>query len=720
PICQRGGRRSRRLRRADRGGPGRGGASGAAQSEAAEAKRQAAIATAAANRATNSASTAQALANTAASAARQARDAANSAAAHASKAADAAEEAVKNAGKAIDYANKSTAHAAEAVKAADTATKAVTDAMTVEQNARDAELARIEQEKLQGIDEARQLAQIEAAERADYEDKRTQDAQTEQALKEVIAAAEKALWETGDLTLAATLGRKAATGLLDSKGPWTRQAAQFALAGSDEDVLSWVDLDRTLAMNQDDRETVLYLAQISSPTIAEAAYAALQDSSSTAVGDFLTSGVIRASQDDNKVQIGRILDDDPGKAVIKAANDALDENTPEGYQDFFDRTYPAAVREDDSVATATLTATGGEYVKAYAEVALEGPTWMRRSLVQTAQYKAARLDHDSATHVAAIRGSIAAAAKIAYQAQKDAADASKAAADARKAGEEAQEWADKALDAADKASGYSQQAEDNADAADRSSAAAQASANQASAAAATARQASRSANYSANKAIDAARSALQSSYSAQASAAAARQSELQAGRDKAAAAAAASQAHQIADQKRRIEIQEKAREAAEKAREQRQQGRNPADSGTNDEVRPNGTDTGTGGEGEDWWSDAGWWADTANKVSVASGLIAAGLGAASLVFPPLAAGAAFFGYVSLGAGALSALFTGIEHGFLSGEFVSSVGSAALNLATFGRGKAVKSLVKKASPVVSKIAHEGKELVSDFVDDLVPF
>ncbi|MER7105410.1 ALF repeat-containing protein, partial [Streptomyces humidus] len=687
---------------------------GAAQSEAAEAKRQAAVATAAANRATNSASTAQALANTAASAARAARDAANSAAAHALKSADAADEAVKNAGKAIDYANKSTAHAAEAVKAADVATKAVTDAMAVEQAARDAELARLEQDKLQGIDEARLLARIEADEEAAYENKRTQDAQTEQALKDVIAAAEKALWETGDLALAATLGRKAATGLLDAKGAWTRQAAQFALSGSDEDVLSWVDLDRSIAKNQDDRETVLYLAQISSPAIAEAAQAALQSTSSTAVGDFLTSGVIRASQDDNKVQIGRILNDKPGKAVVKAANDALDENTPEGYQDFFNRTYPAAMREDDAVATATSTTTGGEYVKAYAEVALEGPTWMRRNFVQQVQYTAAQLDHDSATHVAAIRGSIAAAAKIAYQAQKDAADASKAAADARNAADKAKEWADKAIAAASKANGYSQQAKDNADAADRSAAAAQASADQAKAAASTARQASRSANYSANTAIDAARSALQSSYNAQASAAAARQSEIQAGRDAATAAAAASQAHRIAAQKRQDEIAEAARKAAEKARQQRQQGQNPADSDTHDDVHPNGTGS---GQDEDWWSDAGWWADAANKVSVAAGLIAVGLGAASLVFPPLAAGAAFFGYVSLGAGALGALFTGIEHGFTSGEFVSSAGEAALNLATFGRGKLAKPLVKKAAPVVNKVAEEGKELVSSITGGL---
>src|SRR5206468_2245551 len=100
-------------------------------------------------------------------------------------------------------ANKSTAHAAEAKNAADTATKAVTDAMAVAKAARDAELARLEQERLQGVDEARLLAEIEVQELAEYANKRAQAAQTDQATKDLISAAEKALFTDGDLALAA-------------------------------------------------------------------------------------------------------------------------------------------------------------------------------------------------------------------------------------------------------------------------------------------------------------------------------------------------------------------------------------------------------------------------------------------------------------------------------------------------------------------------------------
>ncbi|MFD9486700.1 hypothetical protein ACFWBX_22510, partial [Streptomyces sp. NPDC059991] len=659
------------------------------------------------NRAPNAASTALARATAAAAAARTARDAANSAADHAESAADAAEEAVKYAGQAIDFANRSTAHAAQAVEAANTATKAVEDAVAVERAAREAELSRLEHEKLQAVDEARLLARLEAEQRAAYEDKRAQDERTNQAVKDVIARAEQAL-TANDLTQAAVLGRQAALGLLDSTGAWTRQAAQFALAGDDVDVLSWVDLDRALAQHQDDRETVLYLAQISTPAIARAAQAALESSSTTAVGDFVTGGVINASQEDNRFQIARILSAKPGKAVRKAADDALNADTPQALQAFFDRTYPAAVREDDAVRAAVLLNAAGAYTRAYAEVALEGPTWMRRNFVGVVQYTTAQLDHDAATHVAAIRAAIAAAAKIAQEAQADAALASQTAARARNAAAEAERWANNALDSANRADQYAVDAKRLADEADASALAAQASADQARTAAATARGAARSANYSANKAIDAARSALNSSYSAQASAVAARQASLTAGQDARAAADAASEARATAVLKRQAEDAEKARQAAEQSSKDRADGRNPADSQTHDQVNENGT----GPKRENWWEDAGWYADAFNCISIGSGLLAGTLGLASLAFPPLALGAAFFGAVSAGTSALSALFTGIEHGFTSGPFLKSASNAALGLLSAGQSKWLKPLGQKvAAPVVKEVTHVGEELAS---------
>ncbi|MFB6811964.1 hypothetical protein ACFCWL_35370, partial [Streptomyces sp. NPDC056387] len=686
-------------------------ASGVAQGEAAEARRQADIASSAANQATNAASTAQALASTAARAARTANSAAKSAAGHAERAADAAEEAVKYAGQAIDFANKSTAHADEAVKAANVATKAVEDAIAVEKNARAAEAAALEADKLQGMKEAAQLAQVDKSERAAALNKRTQAQQTAQATKDLLAKAEQALGHD-DLAVAATLGRRAAVALLDSRGTWTRQAARFALAGSDEDVFSWIDLDRQLAESQDDRETILFIAQVAEPAVAKAAVQALAGGI-PAEGDFNTSGVIRSRAEDNRVNILKILHEKPGSAVTKAANDALNANTPEALQKFFDEDLAKAVEQDDAVSTIKVAATGDLYSKAYAEVALEGPAWMRRRFVQSVQHRAAQLDYDSLSHAAAMQAAIAAAARIAQEAQRDAALASQVAAVARDAGAKAQEWAQKALDSAKLADGYKDQARQHADAADKSAADAQASANKAKDAAATAQSASRAANLSANRAVDAARSALASAYSAQTSAANAHQAELAAGRDAKAAAAAAAEARQIAADKRTAEVKEAARLAAEQAQKDRDANRNPSDTPANDTVNPKGTQPGK----DEWWNDAKWWADSADKVSTAAGLLATGFAVSCVFFPAapvLGSIAAVCLGVSVVAAGVSAIATGIEYGFTSGEFVSSAGRTALGLVTRGGGRVATTVAKPVIRTVEKATKSVSKVLFDLV------
>ncbi|MFD0383840.1 ALF repeat-containing protein [Streptomyces stramineus] len=465
----------------------------------------------------------------------------------------------------------------------------------------------------QAMEEARLLAQIEQQERTEFAEKRTQAAQADQATKDLLSQAEAAL-KANDLGLAATLGRKAAIALLNSHGTWGREAARFALAGTDADIHAWIDTDRAIAQRQDDRETALYVAQISTPAVAEAAQKALENDAVDAPGKFLETGAIEAAAMDNRVQVFGILANNPGTAVKKAANEAINADTAKALHLFFNTTYQEALKEDDAVATATILAKAGPYTKAYARAAMEGPAWMRRNFVLAVQYKTAQLDHDSATHTAAIRGAIAAAAKIAHKAQEDAARAQEAAAKARDAAKEAAEWADKANASATRAQSYAKEAKENADAADKSAAAAQASANEAKKAATVARSAARSANFSANRALDAARRAVSSANSAQSSAASAHSSAVQAGKDAKTAASAASQAHQIASAKRKAEIAEAARKAAEEARRVKESGKSPSDTPDNDDVK--GGDT-------PWWRDAGWWANATNWASIGTGFIAA-------------------------------------------------------------------------------------------------
>lgn len=66
--------------------------------------------------------------------------------------------------------------------------------------------------------------------------------------------------------------------------------------------------------------------------------------------------------------------------------------------------------------------------------------------------------------------------------------------------------------------------------------------------------------------------------------------------------------------------------------------------------------------------------------------------------------------------ALGTLFTGIEHGFSSSEFIGSAVGTGLSLVTFGQSKwlgaADKALGGKViKPVVDKITEVGEDLVS---------
>lgn len=690
-------------------------AAGKAQAEAAEARRQARIANTNASIATNAAGTAQAWANAAATAARTARDDANSAAHHAEKAAEAADWAAKYAGQAVDYANKCTEFANEATKAANTATKAVTQAAAVEKKAREAEWQRLDEDLKQAIEESRLLAQIEEQEKAELTGRRTQAEQAEKTTKDLISQAESAL-KAGETGRAATVGRKAAIALMNAHGAWSREAARFALSGTDADIHAWLDTDRQLAQQQDDRETLLYLAQISTPEVAEAATKALESETPEAAAAFLTTGVIEAGATDNRVAVARILADNPGKAVKKAASDALDPGTAQALYAFLSRTFEATQREDDAVTTATVLATAGPYTKAHAQAALEGPAWMRHHFLTVVQYKTAQLDYDSATHIAAIQGAIAAAAKVAHKAQEEAAHAQQTAAKAHNRAAEALKWADRANNSAKQAAHYAKQADAKADAAEQSAKNAQASADKARHAAGTARTAARSANYSANRAVDAAHRAVASANSAQNSAVSARSSAIQAGRDAKTAAAASTQAHRIAVAKRKAEIIEAARKAVMEIRKATKSRINPADTPENDKVK----------DDLPWWKEgARWLADASNTASIAAGFIAAGsgitAGALALFGAELpaafAAGIAkYSGYASLAFSGISALSNGIGYGWNSRQFKESAASAALGLITFGQSKWIGTLAnfKGASKLTKfgvKITEFGHDLIS---------
>ncbi|MFF9847670.1 ALF repeat-containing protein [Streptomyces litmocidini] len=520
-------------------------ASGAAQSEAAAAKRAAAEADTAAARATQAAGRARSLAAQSAAAARAARDAANSAADHAEKAAAAAKEAAAHAGEAVDYANRSTLAANAAVAAANAAAAAVVKARDVEQAARQAEAESLAEETSEGIEQARLAAQAESNELERFNRERTQEARLSEELRALISSAESTL-RNGTIEQAAAAGRKAAVRLLEAAGTWTRQAAEYALAGSDQDVVNWIETDRVLALQQDNVENVTALAAMSTKAVATAAVAALKTEDPAKIKAFLETGAVEAAADDNRVEVARILaDPSSGTRVRREAAAALDAGTAEAVHTFLWVGREAAVREDDRVAASTLLATGGPYTKAAAQIALEGDTFMLRQFIATTQYDFARIDHDRATHISAVRASIARAAKVAANAQEDAARASEAAAIARQAADKATEWANLAKGYAEDAAKSAQEARDNAAAAERSAAEAAKSAQTASNAAAAALKASSVARQAATRAVRSAETAARYATDAAVAATVARKQALEAGKDAVAAGQAANQAYRL-------------------------------------------------------------------------------------------------------------------------------------------------------------------------------
>ncbi|PCG85149.1 hypothetical protein CIB93_15945, partial [Streptomyces sp. WZ.A104] len=503
----------------------------------------AAEADAAAARATQAAGRARNLAGQAAAAARTARDAANSAADHAEKAAAAAKEAAAHAGEAVDYANRSTLAANAAVEAANAAAAAVVKARDVEAAARQAEAESLAEETSEAIEQARLAAQAESNELERFNRERTQEARLSEELQAAISSAESAL-QNGTIEQAAAAGRKAAVRLLDGPGTWTRQAAEYALSGSDQDVVNWISTDRVLAVQQDNVENVAALAAMSTQAVATAAAEVLKTEDHAKIKAFLETGAVEAAAEDNRVEVARILaDPSSGTRVRSEASAALDAGTAEAVHTFLWVGREAAVREDDQVAASTLLATGGPYTKAAAQIALEGDTFMLRQFIATTQYDFARIDQDRATHISAVRASIARAAKIAANAQEDAARASEAAAIARQAADKATEWANLAKGYAKDAAKSAQEARDNADAAERSAAEAAKSAQTASNAAAAALKASRVARQAATRAVRSAETAARYATDAAISATTARKQAIEAGKDAVSAAHAATQAY---------------------------------------------------------------------------------------------------------------------------------------------------------------------------------
>ncbi|WP_406511107.1 polymorphic toxin-type HINT domain-containing protein [Streptomyces sp. NBC_00161] len=476
----------------------------AAQSgaDAAEARAAAASARRHADEAKRASQAAQAYAADAVQAATQARDAARSAAAHARKAAEAARRAADHAGDAQAAANQAKINADEALKAAQAAGTAVTKAQEIQATTRKGEADEIAARTALLLNEARDAKEITDTAKAAAAKAKADALKLQTDFDTLAADAAKPDAQPAQI---ATSGRRMALAALQIRGPWSRAAAEVALAGNDDAVVSYARTGWKQAADEDERENVNVLAKQSPYEGVRGAAATALTGTPAQIHDFLTRGQYQAAAPDNRIQVARLAEGG-GAGVKQAAQNALDNSDPKALDTFLNQTQYTARIEDYRVEGARLAEGGGPEVKAAAEAALASPDTNLITFIESGQLKAKRRDQLNAAHLEQIQGIIATASANSALAYQSAYDAAKAAETAQGHADLAAGHAQTAADYAKKADGYATQARQ---AADRASG----SANAATASAAAARKADLQAQNSARRASNAA-AAAEASYSA--------------------------------------------------------------------------------------------------------------------------------------------------------------------------------------------------------------
>ncbi|WHM36621.1 polymorphic toxin-type HINT domain-containing protein [Streptomyces sp. BPTC-684] len=544
---------------ADKSANAAGAHSNEAHQAAVETRRHAAEA----NRA---AQAAMALANKAADAATEARDAANSAAGHANKAADAAEEAVKHAGEAGKASAQSAAYATAAAEAATSAENAAATSGKVFGLAREVDAADLTTRTNAAIERAKSQKTINDSAvsklaKAALEGKAIDD--------DTTALAAEADKPGADTKAIAGKGRAIAMRAMKSFGSWRQSAAAQALAGSDDDVLTYLRTGVKKASSDEIRQQVADLASQSPYEAVRTGAAEALKGSDQQIRDFYTTGQFQVALVEYRVLISKI-NNAGGPSVKKASQDALADGSVQALTAFLNTGQYQARNTDERVIASKLYNDGGPEVKAAAMVALTGPADKLHDFVELGQYMADRKDKLTDNHVAQAQRLLNETLEVAANARKKANTAAQAAALAKGAKDVADKAAAAALESAAQATKYAADAAKSADAA-------QASADQAAKSAATARAA---ADRASNDAVAADESAAQAQFSAtyarqsadaaNRSAAIAYRAKLGAGKSRDEAVQAAGDAWKHVADLRRAEEAEARRQAAEERKKQQE------------------------------------------------------------------------------------------------------------------------------------------------------
>ncbi|HLL68371.1 MAG TPA: ALF repeat-containing protein [Micromonosporaceae bacterium] len=484
------------------------------------------------------------------------RDAARRAADNAEAAARAAIDAANHAGIAAEAARRATEYANAATVAAQAAVDAGIQAAGVYEAARVADAERLAVAREQGQEAARAASVLYQAQQRiaawDLEQAAQRDAETSRLITEAQNPATAP-------AAAVVASRKVAIALASARGPWTQQDALAALAGSDDEVLTFVRTGLAASAARDDRHTVRNVAITDNPALAAAAMKALEGDDA-AVREFLRTQDYPDRYIQDRLRVNQIQSAarEVGDLVVEEeAQKALNKRTLQALRDFLDRDQYTAAAIGDRVRVNQILADrdSGPELKAAAQIALDGPPIAQREFLTTGRYTAAQRDYDSAIHLDVVGGLLEKINQVAEKAVQDSLTAQAMAARARGDAERANTYANEAGASAERAATYAAKAQTHANNAAKS-------VEKATAAVATAKNAATRANASARSAIRSAawainshQIAVQAAAEANASALRARDSAIAAGATAEAAKKVALAAYDIYEKAKGTEIQ---------------------------------------------------------------------------------------------------------------------------------------------------------------------
>ncbi|GAU64842.1 putative hypothetical protein [Streptomyces sp. NBRC 110611] len=167
--------------------------------------------------------------------------------------------------------------------------------------------------------------------------------------------------------------------------------------GSPEDRVRFLEVGYKKAQTTDYRLRVYWILSVGGKGVKREAQKALEKNTYAALREFLETGQYKARDEDNCVEIMRIVAKaKPGSVVFDAAQEVMD-GSPEDRTRFLETGYEMAQFADDRLRTVQIYSVGGKAVQKAATEALRKKTHEAlREFLKVGQYEARRLDEAEA------------------------------------------------------------------------------------------------------------------------------------------------------------------------------------------------------------------------------------------------------------------------------------------------------------------------------------